>query len=159
MQFDLERLRSRALALSGEHIQFDESRLVEASRIIQRTFKYIKEGDHRAESAWFRRSQNAGLPFIHVVKRRKYARLSWDCITLPADRDHRLRADPDCLLVRRLFDIFQSEAKGAPGKPFFDGQAFVGDIDNLLPQAAEKLADRYFLELTGALVPGSRKAS
>lgn len=100
---------------------------------------------HRAAAdLHFHACRDRGVPMMVIKMARQYATLEWDCITVHPDEEAHVssKASPD--LVHEMYRLFQQRTKGAPGKPFFDGSAFVGDIKKLQPATARLLAEDYF---------------
>lgn len=101
--------------------------------------------NHRvAADAHFYACRDRGVPMMVIKMARQYATLEWDCITVnPREEAHvGNKASPD--LVDEMYRFFQERTKGAPGKPFFYGTSFVGDIKKLQPATARLLAEDYF---------------
>ncbi|MBV1886423.1 MAG: hypothetical protein KUG61_05025 [Parvibaculaceae bacterium] len=113
-------------------------------------WREIPSKDLPAANDWFRSCQKHGMPYVWVEMRRmrrKYARLNWDCISLdPADEEH-LFDSSGTTLVEKMYQRFQYHAIEDPGHAQFDGIAFAGAIDNLLPAVARELADEFLMML------------
>jgi len=81
---------------------------------------------------------------VMVRMARQYAELEWDSVTIDSDCDDHVSSRDSNDLVRVMFALFQTRAKGAPGKPIFCGKAFTGTVTKLLPDTARQLAEDYF---------------
>jgi hypothetical protein len=104
--------------------------------------------DIQTQTRWFQNCQQQGLPWIYITRRRKYARLDWDCISVDSRYDKAFSGDSSHILVDRMFERFQSLAESK--KAYFDGSAFVGHIDWLTPNAASKISDEFAIMLYSA---------
>ena len=103
--------------------------------------------DRYANDLWFSECRHRNIPNLRIEKRRKYAELHWDCISIdPRDEGH-TRGKSGSALVRELFDTFQAIARSAHGKPLFHGSSFVGSVDRLTPEMARTMADAFFAML------------
>lgn len=96
---------------------------------------------------WFRECSRRDVPMIYIETRQKYAKLTWDCITVQSKR---IDASGD-ELWRLMFRKFQEAAKADSGRPEFCGKAFVGTIDRLKLETARVIADEYWSVLYGQL--------
>lgn len=112
-------------------------------------WREFRSGNRGANDEWFHECERRNIPMIFLEKRQKYIRLNWDCITLQIQDEGRVRGDKGSELVRAMLKLFQVAAKGAMGKPMFDGSSFTGHVDNLWPALAYELADEYFAMLYG----------
>ncbi len=104
-------------------------------------WREFKDGDIQNLNTWFYQCQQQGIPYVYITRRRKYVQVGWDCITLDSGYDKAIHEDGRRLLDT-MFERFQSLAK--PWNAFFEGSAFVGDINTLIPEAAYKIADEIF---------------
>lgn len=104
---------------------------------------FIKR-DRAANDNWFRTCRSRNIPFVYLHVGRKYWRLNWDYITLDPKRETHLHGDAGTTLMRAMFKRFQERARLDPTQAMFDGSAFVGTVDGLLPQTARDLADDFF---------------
>ena len=111
----------------------------------------MRENDREARSQWFRQCKAKSIPLVEVLLGRKHATLSWDCITVDAERDSAVRGLGSHAICRLLFSLFQDRVKTGFGKPIFEGSAFVGTIENLEPSEARALADQFFTVLNNAM--------
>ena len=100
--------------------------------------------DRAANDNWFYTCQRRNIPFVYLHVGRKYWRLNWDCISTEKNYDAHLHDDTGTTLMRAMFKRFQERARLDPTQAMFDGSAFVGTVDGLLPQAARDLADDFF---------------
>lgn len=100
--------------------------------------------DRAANDNWFYACQRRNIPFVYLHVGRKYWRLNWDCISAQKNYDAHLHDDAGTALMRAMFERFQERARLHPTKAMFDGSAFVGTVDGLLPQTARDLADDFF---------------
>ena len=100
--------------------------------------------ERAANDNWFYACQRRNIPFVYLHVGRTYWRLNWDCISTEKNYDAHLHDDAGTALMRAMFRRFQDRARLAPAKAMFDGSAFVGKVDGLLPQTARDLADDFF---------------
>jgi hypothetical protein len=100
--------------------------------------------DSVTQNAWFHECKGLRLPYVVVKVARKYATLEWDCITVDANCDESVRGDKSRELVSEMFSLFQQHCVAETGQPMFEGSAFVGSIERLLPETACALADEFF---------------
>lgn len=100
--------------------------------------------ERAANDNWFYACQRRNVPFVYLHIGRKYWRLNWDCISTENNYDAHLRDDAGTALMRAMFKRFQERARLDPTQAMFDGSAFVGTVDGLLPQTARDLADDFF---------------
>jgi hypothetical protein len=113
-------------------------------------YSEFAENDRDANARWFRHCSSKSLPFVAVLVGRKYATLSYDCITVNAERDAAIRGPESTAICRSLFSLFQDCVETESGKPMFTGTAFVGTIERLDPSKARTLADQIFTVLNNA---------
>lgn len=106
-----------------------------------------KNGSVDERNRWYQKCRQRAVPFVVVSQRRKYAKLEWDCISLPLNLDSRIRDDGD-QIIEEILRIFGCCANGASKYLI---QAFVGNLDNLYPQDAEDAAKRVFEILNSRL--------
>ena len=102
------------------------------------------ERNLQANNAWYAVCRAENLPNICIRVRRKYAEFAWDCISLDSRFEHATHGQPGRALGKRMFALFQSRARGRPGKPIYFGSAFVGTVDPVDLEVARLLADDYF---------------
>ena len=100
--------------------------------------------DLQANNAWYAICRAENLPNLCIRVRRKYAEFAWDCISLDPRYEHGARGKAGSVLGDRMFALFQSRARGRPGKPIYFGSAFVGTVDPVDLEVARLLADDYF---------------
>ncbi len=100
--------------------------------------------DMAANNAWYATCQAENLPNICIRTRRKHVELAWDCISLNPRYEHETHGQSGRALGRQMFQHFQACAKGWPGRPIYEGSAFVGKVDPADPRLARQLADDYF---------------
>lgn len=103
--------------------------------------------DHAENNRWYRECQRRDIPNVYIQLRRKYAKLSWDCISIDPKGEAHLRGQRANKLVDEMFRRYQSLACPDPGKSVFFGSAFAGSIDRLLPEVARNIADELFILL------------
>lgn len=105
------------------------------------------KGDSEANADWFWTCRTRNIPMVHIVRRRKYVELNWDCMSIePVDEGH-VRGKQANALAMEMFRRFQSLVRQDPGRSEFLGKAFVGSVDRLLPEIARDLADELFMLL------------
>jgi len=107
-------------------------------------WREYRSGDRTANDRWFRACRRRDIPNVYIERRRIYAKLNWDCISIHPDGETHLRGAHGTALVEEMFRRFQSLARPDPGRAEFFGSAFVGSVDRLLPEIARDLADAFF---------------
>ena len=138
---DAERFSDRLATLSYEGVPHAPFIVAMREDVLNDTpYAYFKQGDCRANSLHFSACQSRNRPMMMVKVGRRYAELEWDCVTITSDRPGHLTDEQ----ARTMFSLFQARTKGAPGKPYFCGNAFTGTIKRLLPETARQLAEEYF---------------
>lgn len=81
-----------------------------------------------------------------------FAEVGWERITIDPDR-HEVTLDVGSReLGDKLFTTFQSVASANSRKSMFEGSAFVGSIERLLPEDACEVADAVFEFLYGVIL-------
>jgi len=121
--------------------------ILRSSGMPEPLWREYRNGDLAENDRWFRECKRRGIPNIYIQKRRRYVKLSWDCISIdPSDEKH-VRDKQGTALVDEMFRRFQSLAQPDPGKCEFFGSAFVGSVDRLLPEVARNIADEFFILL------------
>lgn len=106
----------------------------------------VSRNDRTRMDRWFYQCENWNIPYITITKKRKYAVLEWDCITVDAAAETLIRSQRERDLVRELFSRFQHVHKKNPAKGFFEGNWFCGKVVGLWPSVAAELAED-FLEI------------
>lgn len=145
---DLSAFLARLASLSGVQVKRDVlTPIAWSDELPDPCWRQIRADDRAGIDAWFHYCQVRSLPDIFVSPARKYATLEWDCISVDPRYEGAIRAESGRPMVQELFGRFQAYAKGAPGKPIFEGSAFVGKVVRLLPETARMLADEFFLRL------------
>jgi hypothetical protein len=102
------------------------------------------ERNLQTNDAWYAICRAENLPNVCIRVRRKYAEFAWDCISLDPRYEHATHGKSGSAMGKRMFDLFQSRARGRPGRPIYFGSAFVGTVDPLDLDVARLLADDYF---------------
>jgi hypothetical protein len=149
VRFDIAAMQTRLGQLSADRI--DGARVADCLRALpDPCWREFPRRDRPAEDDWFYACERASIPFIYVRVARKYALLQWDCISINPKYEAAVREVSARAMVEQLFARFQKRAKGSPGRPLFEGSAFVGTVENLLPNVARLLADDFFEMLYGA---------
>lgn len=100
--------------------------------------------ERAANDNWFYACQRRNIPFVYLHMGPKYWRLNWDCISTENNYDPHVRGDSGTALMRAMFKRFQERARLDPTQTMFDGSAFVGTVNGLLPQTTRDLADDFF---------------
>ncbi|HWK45532.1 MAG TPA: hypothetical protein VNT30_12480 [Stellaceae bacterium] len=145
---DLSRFADRLSVLIGSAApNFDLEALTRSPSIPDLPFAVFAAADRGANNHHFYCCRGLNRPMMYIHPARKYVKLWWDCITIHTDFEDFLFAGAGGELVERLFAMFQMRAKGAPGKPIFQGSAFAGSVEKLLPETARLLADDFFKAL------------
>jgi hypothetical protein len=109
----------------------------------------IDANDIPSQNSWFARCQRRNIPYVYVSRRRKYARVDWDFIATNGKHDVSLDEGGRGELVHQMFDRFKCLVKTK--RAMFEGSAFVGQVDNLMPDEAYDLADEMFGMLYGVM--------
>jgi hypothetical protein len=118
-----------------------------ASEMPVGTWREYRSRDVAAINTWFRECKRRDIPNVYIQLRTKYAKVSWDCISVdPRDESH-LREEAGSALGALMFKRYQELAKGDPAKSVFSGSAFVGSVDRLSPAVARDIADDFFMRL------------
>lgn len=122
-----------------------------------RPYREYPERDRRAGDAHFALCDRHSWPMIAVHVARSYATLEWDCITVAERPDDILyhQADGEATgdAMVRLFDQWVA---GAPGRPHYRTNTFVGWVYKVLPDTARALAEEYFRLLHGPIRAAAR---
>jgi hypothetical protein len=108
-----------------------------------------KTNDEATENRWYDQCVKQRWPLIVVSYRKKYAKVTWDHITLPPEWDQRVRNAEDSI-VSSILAIF-SEHRGP--RSHYAINAFAGSIDCLSPDAARIVANQVFNILHAAVEP------
>lgn len=104
--------------------------------------------DLGANNRWFWECSQRDVPLVYIETRRKYAKLTWDCITVMSKS---IDASLNDNLGGIMFRAFQHLAKRDSGRAEFFGKAFVGTIDRLSFETARIIADAYCAVFYGRL--------
>jgi len=112
-------------------------------------WREIKDGDILGSNNWYFECQRNGIPCISIVRRRKYARFEWDCVSLDPRYDKMINGEHSKTLLDAMFKRFQLLAE--PRKAIFEGSVFVGHIDPLNPESAFRIADDFFALLYSSI--------
>jgi hypothetical protein len=81
---------------------------------------------------------------VYIETRRKYAKLTWDCITVQSKSiDASCHGRSGDNLGNMMFRAFQHLAKHDSPRAVFFGKAFVGSIDHLSFETGRIIADTY----------------
>jgi hypothetical protein len=152
------RLRDFGYALSDADML---QQAIRSGTLYDRPYMEFKRGDIGSSNACFSISRANNRPMVTVAMAKHYAELQWDCITIEPPDDEHARGDQSRELLRTMYARFQERARGLPGKPCFDGSAFVGSVEKLLPHAARDLAEDFFSMLYEPVYKrsGSRRAA
>ena len=134
----------------------DLAAIVRHPDLPQAAWAEYKNRDRAANARWFKDCERRDMPFICVLMRRKYAMLSWDCISIEPPGDAHTLMPGGAELTDVMFLRYQTQMAGDFGKSLFFGNAFVGTVDNLPPAHARNLADDFFSRLYG---PMAREAA
>lgn len=118
-----------------------------SSELPERVWVEFRNGDMSANHFWFRECQKRNIPNLRIERRRKYVKLSWDCISIDSRNEGHVRDERGNALLRRMVKTYHAIAHRLPAKPRFFGSSFVGSVDQLLPELACDLADEFFAML------------
>jgi hypothetical protein len=131
--------------------------LVRSDAIPDRPYREYAEADRQANEAHFAHCDRHGWPMIAVHMARTYATLEWDCITVAERPDDLLYRQPDGERTGdAMIRLFDQRIAGAPGKPHYRTNTFVGWVYKLLPDTARTLAEDYFRLLHGSIRQAAR---
>lgn len=104
----------------------------------------LANNDLQAINRWFRVCSSWDVPLVYLETRRKYAKLTWDCITVQSKSiDAPLDGDSGSNLGGIMFRAFQHYVKHDSPRAEFFGSSFVGTIDRLSFETARIIADAY----------------
>lgn len=118
---------------------------VRSDAIPDRPIARFRDGDRVATDAHYAQCSRHGRPMMMIKRARTYATLEWDCITINARPHSILYGSPDGpSTVNEMVRLFKLRTAGAPGKPNYRTNVFVGWVYKLLPATAELLAEDYF---------------
>lgn len=131
--------------------------MVRSQEMPERIWLVRKGRDLPLLNDWYRECQQRDIPYVYITTRRKLAQVDWDCIALDNKHDEVTNRDGRGL-IDEMFKTFQGIARGKPGKPFFDGSSFVGNIKDVPMDMAPLLADAIFRILYAAIREGERQA-
>jgi hypothetical protein len=143
-RLDATALLARLAALGPVAATQGLSERLSALELPDPCWKEFPEKDLAANNAWYASCRAQNIPNICIRVRRKYAEMAWDCISLDSRYEHATHGKPGSALAKRMFETFQSRARGRPGKPIYLGSAFVGTVDPVDLELARQLADDYF---------------
>ena len=143
-RLDATRFRMRLSELGYAEYQANDLARIVRSDLPDPIWRMFPQRDRLANNDWYRQCQRRNIPDIHLHVGRKYWRLNWDCISTDKTYDERVHGPAGDALVRVMFMRFQDRAKLNPGEAMFEGSAFVGRIERLLPEIACDLADDFF---------------
>lgn len=126
--------------------------IVRARDMPLKVWSEFRNGDSAANNVWLRECERRDIPNVYIQLQTKYAKVSWDCISIdPRGEDH-VRGNKASALVHVMFKRYQGLAKGDPAKSEFYGSAFVGRVDRLSPPVAREIADDFFMRLYAPMV-------
>lgn len=149
-EFADEKCNVRLVELSGRRLPEGFAiKLVENLKLVDLVF--IRTGNVQGwlRDLWFNECKMNNIPFIYTISKRKYVNLTWDCFSMDPKCDIKIRKDRGELLDV-MFEVFRKYAGSQSRRAVFEGGAFYGNIENLLPENAEKIAEAYFLLLNDA---------
>lgn len=147
--FNAGKLNERLNALG--YASVSDATVAEVARSTEMPMKpwvELPNNDIPAINRWFRECSRWDVPLVYIETRRKYAKLTWDCITVQSKS---IDASLDNNLGGIMFRAFQHLAKRDSGRAEFFGKAFVGTIDQLSFESARVIADAYCAVLYGQL--------
>lgn len=138
------RLRQLGYPLTENAVLFDDDGL---RNLPDRTWIDIEANDTGMQNFWFHQCKLRDIPFIYVVRRRKYAELQWDCVSVDPAHEAHVQGDRGADLVRGMFTTFQAVARKLPSKALFEGKSMVGSVKGLPIELVPELADAFFAVL------------
>ncbi|MEZ2129749.1 MULTISPECIES: hypothetical protein [unclassified Sinorhizobium] len=96
---------------------------------------------------WFHECKLRDIPFLYVVRNRKYGELHWDCVSIDPGHESHVQGQEGTELVRSMFSTYQTIAGRLPNKSEFFGSSFVGSIKGLPLELLGDMADEIFMSL------------
>lgn len=138
------RLLQLGYALNENAALFDDDGL---RNLPDRTWIDIEANDMGKQNFWFHQCKLRNIPFIYVARRRKYAELQWDCVSVDPAHEAHVQGDRGADLVRGMFATFQAVARKLPSKALFEGKSMVGSVKGLPIELVPELADAFFAAL------------
>lgn len=110
-------------------------------------WRMFEKSDRDGRDDWFYDCQRRGVPFIQVLKARKYFTVEWDHISTDSSYDNLARTACSGELHQVLFRNFQLICRGTDDKSFFDGGAMVGWVKGLSETSGRQIANMLALHL------------
>lgn len=141
-----ERLKGFGYKSGGQQLL---STIIRSPELPERIWCERKGRDIPALEIWDKECTRRDIPHVYVMVRRKYALLNWDCITLDEKHDNVTKGKKSAALVRAMYEHVWQMLK--PSTAIFDGSAFTGEIDPLLPETARDIADEICIMLYRAV--------
>lgn len=99
-------------------------------------FIECKQTDIESKNRWFRQCQSNSVPFVVVAIRTKYARVEWDCISMPHVCDDAIKSGSNCI-IDRLESVLR---KLLNRNWVYRGSAYSAIVDKLAPSDARAVA-------------------
>lgn len=106
-------------------------------------WRLFKKRDIAGQNRWFQECKQRNIPYIAIIRSTKYCRVTWDHISTQQGYDEALRLALGSDHHTQMFRLFQLTVSELSRKPFFEGNAFVGDVIKLAESDARCLADIY----------------
>ncbi|MEX6725657.1 hypothetical protein [Parapedomonas caeni] len=127
---------------AGDHV-IDLSRMVREG-VPDDIWRTFPSKDRAANEEWFSTCLHRNIPNVYLETRKKYWTLNWDCTSTSDDFYSHLLDDKSGEFVRKMFELFQNRVKNNSPNAYFDGSSFVGQVDHLMPETAQDIADIFF---------------
>ncbi|MDJ0978231.1 MAG: hypothetical protein QNI87_06825 [Erythrobacter sp.] len=108
-------------------------------------WRVISKSDKVARDDWFYDCEQRNVPFMVIIKARKWCTLEWDHISVEPDYDKLVRQAIGEDHGHVLFRLFQLLTFHSSPRAFFDGNALVGTVKNLT-EADARIVGNAFAE-------------
>ncbi len=138
--------------------EFSIISIVRSVGLPQKIWVEFPSGNRGANERWYSECKFRNLPNLRIEKKKKFATLSWDCISINKSSEGHLKDEGGTTLGRLMFQQYQRIARQAPGKSEYFGTCFVGSVKNILPELAHEIADEFFTHLYEPISSTSLKA-
>lgn len=127
--------------------EFSVTSVVRSVSLPQKIWVEYPRGDMDANERWYSECKLRNIPNLRIEKERKFAILSWDCISIDKSSEAHLNDESGSALGKLMFQQYQRIARQAPGKSKYFGSCFVGSVKHILPELAHEIADEFFTRL------------
>ena len=104
-------------------------------------FISCRSRDFRTSDKHYMQCEKHKSPFVVVRRGNKWSTIEWDCMSLPCTWDGFIDAN-EAAINNRVLGIFQRYA--TKKKSHYDFTAFVGSIENIDVELADRVAEEIF---------------